>query len=89
MSAISEDSDCAGWISQWEDPLWPAVLNGPVAAGFWNVLPADIDRLRRLVRRCGGWIVSNLSLLKETWLSIESWLCRDAEHIAIRAKSPK
>ena len=89
MSAISEDCYCAGWLISLEYQLWSAVMNGPVAAGCWNVTQSDIDRLRLLARRCGGWIVWDETQLNEAWLPIENWLRQYDEYLATHAASTK
>ena len=89
MSAISEDCYCAGWLISLEYQLWSAVMNGPVEAGCWNVTQSDIDRLRLLARRCGGWIVWDETQLNEAWLPIENWLRQYDEYLATHAASTK
>lgn len=82
MAQLSEDCYCAGWLSDLEYALWSAVMNGPVHKGNWNITQSDIDRLRLLARRAGGWIIWDDSLLATAWLPIDQWLPRYDQYVA-------
>lgn len=86
MSQLSEDCYCAGWIGSLEYLLWTAVMNGPVETGNWKVTQSDIERLRLLARRCGGWIVWDDVLRAAKWLPIEDWLRQFDTYIAADAR---
>jgi len=52
MSQLSEDHWCAGWLHDLEFDLWDA-LEG---SGSLRIAQADLDQLRYLADKCGGWI---------------------------------
>lgn len=81
MSQISEDCYCAGWLGNLEYLLWSAVMDGPVEKGNWNVTQSDIDSLRLLARRCGGWIVWDDVLVTKIWVPIEEWQSQYERHV--------
>lgn len=82
MSQLSEDCYCAGWMGDLEYALWSAVMNGPIHKGNWDITQSDIDHLRLLARRAGGWIIWDDSLLAATWLPIDQWLLRYDQYVA-------
>jgi len=87
MSQLSEDCYCAGWMHDLEYLLWSAVMNGPVHQGNWDITQSDIDRLRLLARRAGGWIIWDKSLPGEACLPIDQWLMRYEQYVATHGSS--
>ena len=85
MSQLSEDCYCAGWLGDLEYLLWSAVMNGPVQKGNWDITQSDIERLRLLARRCGGWIAYDDARKTKVWLPIEEWLPKYDHHLAKQA----
>ena len=57
MSVLSEECYCAGWLFGCEFTLWHFVLTGPGEWGMGRVEQSNIDELRALSERCGGWVV--------------------------------
>jgi hypothetical protein len=57
MSDISEKCWCAGWIMGLEDALWHAVQHGPKKFGQGEITQGNIDELKRLSQKAGGWCV--------------------------------
>jgi hypothetical protein len=55
MSAISEKYFCAGWLNGLEHDLWPMLQGGSRDFGLGEVTEAEVDDLRRLHARAGGW----------------------------------
>lgn len=59
MSDLSERNFCGGWVHGLEYSLWEAAQGiGPRRR--W-VCRCDAERLRKLAKRVGGWIVFDLS----------------------------
>jgi hypothetical protein len=56
MSAISEDSWCAGWLLGNEYALWEMLNGDGRDYGFGPVADADLEELRVLSRQANGWI---------------------------------
>jgi hypothetical protein len=56
MSRLSEDGFRARWMGNIEYLLWSAVT-GNTAGMRWKLRDEDVDQLRELSERCGGWIV--------------------------------
>jgi hypothetical protein len=57
METLSERCWCAGWEIDLEYNLW-AVMHGDSPAGY-GMFPDELDDLRVLSERIGGWIVRN------------------------------
>lgn len=55
MSNISEDHYCAGWLMGLEYKLWDVLNGGDPQFGFGPISPQNIERLRELHERAGGW----------------------------------
>jgi hypothetical protein len=73
MSDISEETWCAGWLSDLEYLLWDAVAGErPDWCG-----PEIPKQLRFLSDRCGGWMVWDKERGQE-YLPLDDWLSRYA-----------
>lgn len=59
MSNISEQQYFAGWLIGTEFALWSMLEGGSRDWGFGDVPERDIEDLRILSQRAGGWIVSD------------------------------
>jgi hypothetical protein len=55
MSAISERYWCAAWLRDLEFSLWAMLGGGPREYGLGEVSAEELDGLRRLAERAGGW----------------------------------
>lgn len=55
MSELSEEYVCAEWECDTEFKLWKMLQGGPRAWGFGDVTQDEIDELRALSERAGGW----------------------------------
>lgn len=55
MSDLSETYYCAGWLSGLEFSLW-AALDGKSHFGGSPLEREEIEKLKRLSEKCGGWI---------------------------------
>lgn len=55
MSDISENYYCAGWLSGLEFALWGMVTGGDRSFGFGKVREYEIQELRNLADKAGGW----------------------------------
>ena len=70
MSGISEDYWCAGWLSGLEYTLWDAVTGKRK-----NVCSSEeIEQLRYLSEKCGGWIIWDQQAKDERFVPIDEWL---------------
>lgn len=56
MSDISEDCWCAGWLIGTEFAIWGALQDGDLKWGMGMIDEADLDRVRALSEKVGGWI---------------------------------
>ena|SRR6266508_2586202 len=73
MSDISEETWCAGWLSDLEYLLWDVVVG---ERPDWCD-PEIPKQLRFLSDRCGGWIVWDRARGQE-YLPLNAWLSRHA-----------
>lgn len=55
MRRISEEHSCAGWWIGLEEILWRLVEGGAAKGVFGGVTNDEIEELRRLNRKSGGW----------------------------------
>lgn len=69
MSAISEDYWCAGWTYDLEYRLWEAVTGK--RTGVCN--HEEIEQLKYLSEKCGGWIVWDEQSKGEKFVPIGEW----------------
>ena len=70
MSGISEECWCAGWLSGLEYTLWDAATGKRK-----NICgPEEIEQLRYLSEKCGGWIVWDEQAKDERFVPMEQWL---------------
>ena len=72
MSDISEDCWCAGWMDDLEYRLWKMCVGGSREYGQDRVSEAQIQLLRELSKRCGGWIIFH-DITEETFVSLREW----------------
>ncbi len=70
MSEISEERWCAGWLGGLEYILWDVVT------GKRNDIcsPDEIEQLKYLTEKCGGWIVWDKQAINEKFVPMEEWL---------------
>jgi hypothetical protein len=79
MSEISEEQYCAGWMSGLEFALWSMVLGGSRSYGLGEIETGDVEHLRRLSEKSGGWIryedgVGEVFVATEDWQRLyRSW----------------
>lgn len=76
MSDLSEDCWCAGWLSDCEHSLWGFVTDGPGEWGLRDVEQRDIDELRSLSKKAGGWWTWNDALDGNAFVPMAEWLAR-------------
>lgn len=70
MSAISEERWCAGWMQSLEYVLWDAVTGR--REGICS--PEEIEQLKYLSEKCGGWIVWDEQAKGERFVPMQDWL---------------
>ena len=70
MSEISEEHWCASWLGGLEYILWDAVT------GKRNDICSsdEIEQLKYLTEKCGGWIVWDKQAINKKFVPIEEWL---------------
>lgn len=56
MSDISEEYECAGWLIGLEFKLWEMLRGGARELAMGDVTDEEVDNLRRLSERAGGWV---------------------------------
>jgi hypothetical protein len=76
MSDLSEFCWCSGWLSDCESQLWAFVTDGPGEWGLQNVDQRDIDELRHLSDKAGGWWTWSNALDGNTFVPMAEWLAR-------------
>ena len=71
MSEISEEFNCASWVSGCEFEIWRMVTGGDLAwfGGSRKVAPEDIAEIKRLSEATGGWIIDG-----EHFVPLDQWL---------------
>eukprot|EP01036_Dinobryon_divergens_P032850 gene32850-42529_t len=57
MSEISEAAYCAGWMDGLEFALWHPMTTGETRYGHSQIKKEEMENLRALSQKCGGWIV--------------------------------
>ena len=79
MTNISEEVYAAGWLYDWEHPLWDHALNRPfegmqTSIGInRDVSVAQINHVMELSMKCQGWIAW-IEPHGPTWIPIDDWL---------------
>lgn len=70
MSAISKEYWCAGWMHNLEYTLWDVV------SGKREDIckPEEIEPLKYLSGKCGGWIVWDEQAKGEKFVPMQDWL---------------
>lgn len=79
MSEISEECWCAGWMGGLEYSLWRVIENGPITYGRSDVSQSEVDELRRLHEKSGGWWFFH-DEHGETFVPRAAWLDMLAEY---------
>ncbi len=69
MSDLSEDLWCAGWLHDLEHDLWGA-LQGTSST---RLSPPELEQLRYLSDKCGGWIVWDDRGTGRRWVPLAEW----------------
>jgi hypothetical protein len=70
MSGISEERWCAGWMHNLEYMLWDVVTGR--REGICS--PEEIEQLKYLSEKCGGWIIWDEQAKGERFISMQDWL---------------
>jgi hypothetical protein len=70
MSAISEESWCAGWMHNLEYMLWDVVTGR--REGICS--PEEIEQLKYLSEKCCGWIIWDEQVKGESFIAMQDWL---------------
>jgi hypothetical protein len=73
MSALSERAYFAGWMDGLELALWKALDGGPLRYGRVELTLEELQHLRDLSERCGGWIRFDPSE-EEVFIPLGTWL---------------
>ena len=79
MTNISEEVYAAGWLYDWEHPLWDHALNRPfegmqTTIGInRDVSVAQINHVMELSMKCQGWIIFDDDR-GPLWIPIDDWL---------------
>ena len=73
MVRISECCWCASWVPDLEFSLWSMLLGGPRQFGMGDVSDADVDALRGLSDRAGGWWRWSERECVEVFVSFDDW----------------
>lgn len=73
MSALSERAYFAGWMDGLELALWNALNGGPLRFGKVELTSEELQHLRNLSERCGGWIRFDSSE-EEVFVPLDIWL---------------
>ena len=79
MSDLSEDCWCAEWLDGCETALWAFVTEGPGEWGMGAVDQRDVDELRRLSDKAGGWWVWDNTMGGNVFVPRAEWLARYAD----------
>lgn len=74
MSDLSEEHWCAGWLMGCERTLWNAVQEGPFRWGMQDLAQRDVDRLRELHERAGGWWRWSDKAMRALFVPTHEWL---------------
>jgi hypothetical protein len=69
MSGISEDYWCAGWLHNLEYLLWDAVIGKRKICS-----PEQVEQLKYLSEKCGGWIIWDEQAKDERFVPMQEWL---------------
>ena len=70
MSEISEGYWCAGWLGGLEYILWDVVTGKRKDI----CIPEEIEQLKYLSEKCGGWIIWDEQAIKEKFVPMGEWL---------------
>lgn len=74
MSDISEDHYCAGWLNDLEFTLWSMLQGGDRSFGFSDVSECDLNELKELYDRAGGWWAWEKDKRCKTFMVTEEWV---------------
>ena len=76
MSELSEFYYSAGWVSDLEYSLWRVLQGETSAFAGGNLQASEIQALRDLSDKCGGWIIWKIDkyLLGEVFIPMNEWL---------------
>jgi hypothetical protein len=72
MSSISQDHYSAGWMMGLEYDLWRIVI-GETDRYVYPLGDHEIQGLREMSDRVGGWIVWRMDYAGETYVPMEEW----------------
>lgn len=78
MSDISEDCYCAGWLTGLEFTLWAMTQGGTREFGMGAVTQQEIDRLKTLSERAGGWWYFDDDSGQELFATLDEWKTKAA-----------
>lgn len=79
MSELSEFCWCSGWVDYCESQLWAFVTDGPGEWGLQSVGQRDVDELRRLSDKAGGWWTWDNAMDGNVFITRAEWLTRYAD----------
>lgn len=72
MSEVSEAAYSAAWMAGLEFALWGLLVSGETRYGRATLKNEEVDNLRRLSEKCGGWIVFD-DENEEVFVSLTDW----------------
>ena len=73
MIEISERAYYAGWMGALEHNLWYAIENGPRGYGQTEISKEDIEHLKDLSNRAGGWWIFDNEIKDNRFLKFAEW----------------
>lgn len=80
MSDLSEEYWCAGWLSDLEYSLWGFVVRGPSDWGLGQIQASEVDKIKRLSDKCGGWWIWDEEVSREIFVTSSEWDVIFASH---------
>jgi hypothetical protein len=72
MSAISEAAYSASWMTGLEFALWSLLISGEPRYGRASLKKEELEGLRRLSEKCGGWIIFD-DEKEEVFVPLADW----------------
>lgn len=74
MSQISEEAFFAGWMDDLEFHLWDAIHGGSRKYGQVTLTQTQLDGLRQLSGRLGGWVCFGDDEGVEDFVPLDRWV---------------
>lgn len=72
MRAVSEAGYSASWMADLEFALWSLMTSGGTRYGHATLKKEELEGLRKLSEKCGGWIVFD-DAKEEQFVSMAEW----------------